>query len=106
VERYRKEGFTIVTYGAAAKGNTFLNFANIKLDYIFDDTPQKIGKFSPAGDCVVSSTKSFEEIKSPTLIIIPAWNFKDEILTKIKNLRDNSSDQYLTYFPVITQEPI
>jgi uncharacterized protein with ParB-like and HNH nuclease domain len=50
--------------------------------------------------------KSLEEIKSPTLIIIPAWNFKDEILTKIKNLRDNSSDQYLTYFPVITQEPI
>jgi len=106
VESYRKKGFTIVTYGAAAKGNTFLNFANIKLDYIFDDTPQKIGKFSPAGDCVVSSPKSLQDIKSPTLIIIPAWNFKEEILTKIKNLRVNSSDQYLTYFPGINQESI
>jgi len=106
VESYRKKGFTIVSYGAAAKGNTFLNFANIKLDYIFDDTPQKIGKFSPAGDCVVSSPKSLQDIKSPTLIIIPAWNFKDEILAKIKNLRVNSSDQYLTYFPGINQGAI
>lgn len=106
VESYRKKGFTIVTYGAAAKGNTFLNFANIKLDYIFDDTPQKIGKFSPAGDCVVSSPKFLQDIKSPTLIIIPAWNFKDEILIKIRNLRVNSSDQYLTYFPGINQESI
>ena len=106
VESYRKKGFTIVTYGAAAKGNTFLNFANIKLDYIFDDTPQKIGKFSPAGDCIVSSPKFLQDIKSPTLIIIPAWNFKDEILIKIRNLRVNSSDQYLTYFPGINQESI
>jgi SAM-dependent methyltransferase len=106
IENYRANKFTIVTYGAAAKGNTFLNFANIKLDYIFDDTPQKIGRYSPAGGCVVSSPNSLQDIKDPTLIIIPAWNFKSEILNKIRNLRSNTKDQYLTYFPEISQESI
>lgn len=106
VENYRKKGFSIVSYGAAAKGNTFLNFAKIKLDYIFDDTPQKIGKISPAGDCVVSNPKLLQGINSPTMIIIPAWNFKDEILIRIKSLRHNPKDQFLTYFPTIIQESI
>jgi len=106
IENYRANKFTIVTYGAAAKGNTFLNFANIKLDYIFDDTPQKIGRYSPAGGCIVSSPNSLQDIKDPALIIIPAWNFKSEILNKIRNLRKNTKDQYLTYFPEISQERI
>ena len=106
IENYRENKFTIVTYGAAAKGNTFLNYANIKLDYIFDDTPQKIGRYSPAGGCIVSSSEFLQEIKNPTLIIIPAWNFKIEILNKIRNLRNNSKDQYLTYFPEISQESV
>jgi len=104
IESYRANKFKIVTYGAAAKGNTFLNFANIELDYIFDDTPQKIGRYSPAGGCIVSISSFLHEIKDPALIIIPAWNFRSEILNKIRNLRSNPKDQYLTYFPEISQE--
>ena len=106
VEEYREKGFSIVSYGAAAKGNTFINFAGIKLDYIFDDTPQKIGRYSPAGGCKVSDPKILREIKSAVLVIIPAWNFKEEILAKIGTLRNNSTDYYLTYFPEIDQNRI
>jgi len=104
VQEYRNKGFLIVSYGAAAKGNTFINYAGIKLDYIFDDTPQKIGKYSPAGGCKVTNPKFLHEIKTNVLVIIPAWNFKEEILDKIRTLRNNPTDQYLTYFPNINQE--
>jgi hypothetical protein len=46
------------------------------------------------------------EIKSAVLVIIPAWNFKEEILAKIGTLRNNSTDYYLTYFPEIDQNRI
>lgn len=106
VQEHKEKGFLIVSYGAAAKGNTFINFAGIELDYIFDDTPQKIGRYSPAGGCKVSDPKILRDIKSSVLVIIPAWNFKEEILTKIRILRNNSTDYYLTYFPEIDQKSI
>ena len=41
VESFRVNGYKIIGYGAAAKGNTFLNFADVRLDYIIDDNPLK-----------------------------------------------------------------
>jgi 2-polyprenyl-3-methyl-5-hydroxy-6-metoxy-1,4-benzoquinol methylase len=101
IKEFRDRNFKIVSYGAAAKGNTFINFAEISFDYIFDDTPQKIGRMSPAGNCIVSDPAKLDEIESPLLIIIPAWNFAAEILEKIRLLRTNNDDMYLTYFPEI-----
>lgn len=103
---YRKNGYKIVSYGAAAKGNTFINFTNLDFDSIFDDTPQKIGKQSPAGGCVVSNPLLLKDVKQPVLFVIPAWNFKDEILEKIYNLRGNSGDFYLVYFPELILKPV
>ncbi len=99
IKEHKEKGFLIVLFGASAKGNTFINFAGIKLDYIFDDTPQKINKFSPAGGCKVSNPRIFSEINKPALIIISAWNFADEILSRIKTLRHNHHDSFLTYYP-------
>ena len=47
---YRKAGKTVAGFGASAKGNTLLNACGItkELDYIVDETPEKIGKYSPA----------------------------------------------------------
>lgn len=106
VKDFRNQNFKIVSYGAAAKGNTFINFADISLDYVFDDTPQKIGHISPAGHCIVSAPTKLTEINSPVLIIIPAWNFSAEILEKIRLLRHNADDMYLTYFPEIVLKPV
>jgi len=99
VTKYRENGFKIVSYGAAAKGNTFINFADISFDYILDDTPQKIGKLSPAGNCIVSPPSILAEIDGPVLLIVPAWNFAKEILTKVSTARREHSDMYLLYYP-------
>lgn len=96
---YREKGFKIVSYGAAAKGNTFINFADISFDYILDDTPQKIGRLSPAGNCIVSPPSILAEIDGPVLLIVPAWNFAREILTKVSTVRQEHSDMYLLYYP-------
>lgn len=105
-DEHRKNGYKIVSYGAAAKGNTFVNFANLRFDNIFDDTPEKIGKQSPAGGCVVSNPILLKDIDKPVLVVIPAWNFKDEILEKIYNLRKKSGDFYLVYFPELILKPV
>lgn len=99
VTKYREKGFKIVSYGAAAKGNTFINFADISFDYILDDTPQKIGRLSPAGNCIVSPPSILAEIDGPVLLIVPAWNFAKEILTKVSTARREHSDMYLLYYP-------
>jgi SAM-dependent methyltransferase len=106
VIKYREQGFKIVSYGAAAKGNTFINFADITFDYILDDTPQKIGKMSPAGKCMVSDPSILTGIQGPLLVIIPAWNFGQEIITKIRTLRPNHEDLSLTYFPTTKIEQL
>ena len=102
IELFRNDGYTIASYGAAAKGNTFLNFGEIALDYIFDDTPQKIGRYAPAGECIVSSPSILAGINSPMIIIIPAWNFSAEIVEKIREYRTGFEDYYLQYFPDFT----
>lgn len=99
VIEYRERGFKIVSYGAAAKGNTFINFADITFDYILDDTPQKIGRMSPAGKCMVSDPSVLSVMQGPLLVIIPAWNFRQEIISKIRTQRPNHQDVALTYFP-------
>lgn len=96
----RQKGYEIAIYGAAAKGNTFLNFAQLVPDYIFDDTSLKIGKFSPLGNQEVLSPAKLPNVESKLLIIVPAWNLADEITSRIRTLRNNSSeDLLLTYFP-------
>lgn len=102
LEKYRMDGYKIATYGAAAKGNTFLNYADISLDYIFDDNNHKIGKFAPAGGQIVSDPKILSSLDGKLLILIPAWNFKKEILMRIRNLISQSqydSLEYMIYYP-------
>lgn len=86
--RLKKEGNTIVGFGASAKGNTLLNSAGINTDimsFIVDQTPEKIGKFSPGtGIPIVGIEKIMKTL--PEYIVILSWNFKEEIIEKIKAL--------------------
>lgn len=96
----RRNGYKIAIFGAAAKGNTFFNFSKIVPDYIFDDTPLKIGRFSPLGNLVVTDPNKMTDISEKMLVIIPAWNLKDEIVRRLKMLRQPFRDDLvLTYFP-------
>jgi 2-polyprenyl-3-methyl-5-hydroxy-6-metoxy-1,4-benzoquinol methylase len=103
VNAYRKQGFTIAGYGAAAKGNTLLNFSNIKLDFIIDDSPLKQGKYTPGMSCEIVGIDYLEKFKrKDKILFMPlAWNFFPEIKTKIQTARSNPNDMFIRYFPEI-----
>ena len=81
----KKLGKNVVGYGAAAKGNTLLNYCGIGSDlisYIVDRNPAKQGKFLP-GSHIPVVPESQLEINPPDVVIIFPWNLKDEIKSQL-----------------------
>jgi len=98
--------YPVIGYGAAAKGNTFLNFADVKLDYVIDDNELKQGLYTPGTNIEIKSVELLKEYsEDDRILFVPlAWNFYDEIRKRIKNVRDNKNDRFLKYFPIIEVE--
>jgi dTDP-4-dehydrorhamnose reductase len=82
LRKLKSEGAKIAAFGASAKGNTLLNACGIDratIDYIVDDTPEKIGRFSPGtGIPIVDRSVLAED--PPDYLVILAWNFAREII--------------------------
>jgi len=92
----------IVGYGAPAKGMTLLNYAQIDLDFIIDDAPLKQGKFSPGKNIPIVPIEELEKYKHREICFVPlAWNFYDEIVGRIKRVRNFPDDKFIKYFPNI-----
>jgi len=90
IEDYRSKGYKCIGFGASAKGQTVLCYSEIDLDYIIDENPLKIGLFSPKMNIPIVSFKHFSEDTSEKyLVVILAWNFADEIISKINSLNKN-----------------
>ena len=102
----RNEGYKIIGYGAAAKGMTFLNFANTKMDIIIDDNPLKQNLYTPGTNTIIKSAKHIKTYSSDDKILfVPlAWNFYSEIRTRIESERKNNNDRFLKYFPNVKIE--
>ena len=88
-------------YGAAAKGMTLLNYSGIHLDCIIDDNPLKQGKFTPGSNIEICSIDRLDKEDGPIMFIPLAWNFFDEIKSRIKNKRNNLDDKFCSYFPKV-----
>jgi hypothetical protein len=103
ISEYRRDGYTLVGYGAAAKGNTLLNFGDIRLDFIIDDNPLKQGKFTPGTGCAIVGVDRLSELDvNRRILFVPlAWNFFKEIKSKIQAVRNNDNDRFLRYFPEV-----
>jgi 2-polyprenyl-3-methyl-5-hydroxy-6-metoxy-1,4-benzoquinol methylase len=101
INEYKEKGYRIVGYGAAAKGNTLLNFGKIKLDYIVDDNPLKIGLYTPGMKIPIRSPDTLLEEKEKLVIVPLAWNFYDEIKQKVQQ---RTSATFIRYFPSIIIE--
>ena len=96
----RDDGFKIIGYGAAAKGNTFLNFTKFHLDYIVDDNSLKQNLLTPGLNIPVLSPNELLKENPELLCIVPlAWNFFDEIKCKVKAIIKCNPKFYLRYFP-------
>ena len=77
----KREGKKVAAYGAAAKGNTILNYAGIKPDLlpiVCDAAPAKQGKFMPGSHIPILQPKILREVKPDVVLILP-WNIADEV---------------------------
>jgi dTDP-4-dehydrorhamnose reductase/SAM-dependent methyltransferase len=84
----KKLGYKVAGFGASAKGNTLLNCAGMNTDiisYIADETPEKIGKYSPGTGIPIVNKQML--IKDPAdFVVILSWNFKEEIIEKLNKI--------------------
>jgi SAM-dependent methyltransferase len=101
IEEYRSQGYAIVGYGAAAKGMTMINYANINLDFIVDDSPLKQGKFAPGMNTPIVPRSKIDTVTGNILFVPLAWNFYTEIRERIQSVRSNPGDRFLKYFPTV-----
>ena len=85
----KKESKKVAAYGAAAKGNTLLNYCGVKsdlVDFVADRNPHKQGKYLPASHIPVLSETDLKESKPDYIIILP-WNIKEEITKQLEYVR-------------------
>ena len=88
--KQKAEGKTVAAYGAAAKGNTLLNYAGVKPDllpYVVDRSPGKLGKFLPGSRIPIVSEERLQK-ERPNFIVILPWNIKEEITKQLAYVRD------------------
>jgi SAM-dependent methyltransferase len=86
----KKDGKTIAAYGAAAKGNTLLNYCGIKtdlIDFVVDANPNKQKKFLPGSHIPVLEETSLKNHKPDYIVVLP-WNIKEEIEEQLSYIRD------------------
>jgi len=82
-------GKSVIAYGAAAKGNTLLNFSGVKSDliqFIVDASPFKQGKYTPGMHIPILIETYIRELKPDFVVILP-WNIKDEIEEQLFYIR-------------------
>jgi 2-polyprenyl-3-methyl-5-hydroxy-6-metoxy-1,4-benzoquinol methylase len=85
----KSAGKSIVGYGAAAKGNTLLNYCGIRtdfLDYVVDRSPHKQGLYLPGTHIPTHAPEKVFETKPDYLLILP-WNLQEEIREQMKGIR-------------------
>lgn len=87
--KQQKNGKKVAAYGAAAKGNTLLNYCGIKRDlikFVVDASPHKQGMLLPGSHIPVVREDEITRWKPDYMIILP-WNIKDEITEQLNYLR-------------------
>jgi hypothetical protein len=88
----KKQGKNIAGFAASAKGNTLMNYCGIDhklIDFICDETPEKIGKYSPGTGIPIYDLATIE-FAEPDYILILSWNFQSEIIAKLRKICPNS----------------
>jgi SAM-dependent methyltransferase len=90
LDKAKAEGKSVAAYGAAAKGNTFLNVCGVGVDrigHVFDRSTAKQGKFLPGSHIPILAPDRIAEIQPDYLVILP-WNLLGEISTSMAFISD------------------
>ena len=83
-------GKSVAAYGAAAKGNTLLNYGGVKPDllpYVCDASTSKQGKFMPGSRIPIFAPSKLRETRPDYVLILP-WNIADEVVTAHGYIRE------------------
>lgn len=86
----QREGKTVAAYGAAAKGNTLLNYAGIRPDlvaFVADRNPAKQGKFMPGSRIPIVDETALKEAKPDYILILP-WNLRTELTQQLTYVKE------------------
>jgi hypothetical protein len=86
----KKAGKKVAAYGAAAKGNTLLNYCGVKKDlveYVVDANPNKQGKWLP-GSHVPVVNEAFIKTSKPDFVVVLPWNIKKEVIRQLAYIKD------------------
>lgn len=86
----RREGLKVSAYGAAAKGNTLLNFAGVRPDllpYVVDLNPAKQGRYMPGSRVPIVDEDHLRRDRPDRVLILP-WNLRKEITAQLAYIRD------------------
>jgi SAM-dependent methyltransferase len=81
---------SVAAYGAAAKGNTLMNYAGVRPDlisFVADRNPAKQGKFTPGGRIPIVAEALLMAARPDFVVILP-WNIKDEVMAQLSYVRD------------------
>ena len=85
----KNAGKTVAAYGAAAKGNTLMNYAGIRPDligFVVDRNPAKQGKYMPGSRIPIVDEAQLTVAKPDYVVILP-WNLKDEVIAQLEYAR-------------------
>lgn len=82
----KNAGKTVAAYGAAAKGNTLMNYAGVRPDliaFVVDRNPAKKGKYMPGSHIPIVDEAQLTTAKPDYVLILP-WNLKAEVVTQLE----------------------
>lgn len=99
----KRAGKRVIAYGAAAKGNTLLNFAGIRPDLlpcVVDKNPAKQNKFMPGSRIPIVSEEIISSQKPDYILILP-WNIKDEVFDQLDYAHEWLA-KFVTAIPTLT----
>ena len=86
----RRRNKKVAAYGAAAKGNTLMNYAGVRPDllaYVVDRNPAKQGKYMP-GSRIPTKDENYLKNDRPDYVVILPWNLKQEVMCQLEYIRE------------------
>lgn len=87
LKKLKKEGKTVVGYGASGRANTIIQYCGITnelVKYMIDDAPAKVGFYTPGSHLEIVSSSILYSDNPPDYVLVFAWSFFEEILKRNK----------------------
>jgi len=103
LKNLKKKNQSISAYGAAAKGNTFINFLKLTsndISYVVDLNPNKQNKLLPGSQIPIKNLSYYKKNITKFIMIIP-WNLKLEIFNQLKKIKELKRVKFFTAIPKI-----